>query len=132
MALKNNRQIEKNHTFWQSFNHAWSGITRVFQQERNMRIHTALALLVLLVALGLRISLGEWYWIIACIACVLVAEVLNTVIENLVDLVTGKTYSELGKHIKDMAAGTVLITAFFSGIIGLLIFIPKIWLLIVH
>ncbi|GEN94990.1 diacylglycerol kinase family protein [Pediococcus ethanolidurans] len=132
MALKDKKQTEKNHTFSQSFVHAYNGLIRVFHEERNMRIHSALAIIVIVFAWILHLTNEEWYWIIACIGLMFVTETLNTVAENLVDLVTEKTYSELGKHIKDMAAGAVLIAAFFSGIIGLCIFVPKIWMLLVH
>lgn len=132
MALKDKKQTEKNHTFKQSFVHAWSGVIRIFREERNMRIHSILTVIVILFAWGLRLTGPEWYWIIACIGSMLVTETFNTVAENLVDLVTEKTYSELGKHIKDMAAGAVLIAACFSGIIGLCIFVPKIWMLLIH
>ncbi|KRN67567.1 hypothetical protein IV80_GL000108 [Pediococcus cellicola] len=132
MALKDKKQIQKNHSFKQSFTHACFGIYRIFKEERNMRIHTSIAVLVIFVGWLLQITSSEWYWVMACIGWVFVAEVLNTIAENIVDLVTGKTYSELGKHIKDMAAGAVLISACFAGIIGLWIFLPKIWLLLIH
>ncbi|AVK99937.1 diacylglycerol kinase family protein [Pediococcus inopinatus] len=132
MALKDKRQTEKNHTFIQSLAHASHGVARIFKQEKNMRVHGGLAILVILLAIVLQISIFEWYWVLACIGGMLVTETFNTISENLVDLITGKTYSELGKHIKDMAAGGVLICAIFSAVIGLCIFIPKIWNLIIH
>ncbi|AMV70281.1 diacylglycerol kinase family protein [Pediococcus damnosus] len=132
MALKDKKQTEKNHTFLQSLLHAWSGVVRIFKQERNMRIHIFLAVLAIIVAAVLQISRLEWYWIIACIGAVLITETFNTIAENLVDLITEKNYSELGKHIKDMAAGAVLICALFSAFIGVCIFMPKIWNLIFH
>ena len=63
------------------------------------------------------------------IGLVLAAEVINTTIENLVDMYT-KDYNERAKVVKDTAAGTVLIFAITSAIIGLMIFVPKIILVL--
>ena len=63
------------------------------------------------------------------IGLVLAAEVINTTIENLVDMYI-KDYNERAKVVKDTAAGTVLILAITSAIIGLMIFVPKIILVL--
>ena len=63
--------------------------------------------------------------LVLLIGAVLAAETINTTIENLVDMYT-KEYDEKAKIVKDTAAGTVLILAITSAIIGLIIFIPKI------
>ena len=63
------------------------------------------------------------------IGLVLAAEVINTTIENLVDMYT-KDYNERAKVVKDTAAGTVLILAITAVIIGLMIFVPKIILVL--
>ncbi|MFD2144106.1 diacylglycerol kinase family protein [Mucilaginibacter antarcticus] len=68
--------------------------------------------------------MGEWMWIVACIAIVLMAELFNTALEFLVDLVSPE-YNELAGHVKDIAAGAVVIAALFAVIEGLIIFFLK-------
>lgn len=58
---------------------------------------------------------------------VLVVEIINTVFENVVDMVTDFHFHPIGKKIKDMAAGAVLLTTGFAVVVGLLLFVPKIW-----
>jgi len=53
-------------------------------------------------------------------------EIINTAFENVVDMVTNKHFHPLGKKVKDMAAGAVLITSVFSVVVGLIIFLPKV------
>jgi diacylglycerol kinase len=74
------------------------------------------------VLLGL--SVVEWAIFAAMVTLVLAAEMVNTMIESLVDLVT-QEYHPLAKVAKDVAAGIVLLTAIGSIIVGLLIFLPK-------
>lgn len=63
------------------------------------------------------------------IAVVLTLEIINTIIENIMDFLC-KEYNFKVKIIKDMASGTVLVSAFISMIVGLLIFVPKIIVMI--
>ncbi|MDN6436445.1 diacylglycerol kinase family protein, partial [Lentilactobacillus parabuchneri] len=53
------------------------------------------------------------------------SEVLNTIVENVVDLIVGHHFDALAKRAKDVAAGGVLLSALFAVIIGMLIFVPK-------
>jgi diacylglycerol kinase (ATP) len=74
------------------------------------------------VLLGL--SVVEWAVFAAMVVLVLAAEMVNTMIESLVDLVT-QEYHPLAKVAKDVAAGIVLLTAIGSIVVALLIFLPK-------
>ncbi|KRN19598.1 hypothetical protein IV79_GL001315 [Pediococcus claussenii] len=58
---------------------------------------------------------------------VLVAEIVNTLTENLVDMYTKGKYDIRAKKIKDLAAGGVLLSALFAAVIGIVIFANKIW-----
>ena len=95
------------------------------EHEPNMKIHVVVAILVVIMAIILKVSIIEWIILVLLIGAVLAAETINTTIENLVDMYT-KEYDEKAKIVKDTAAGTVLILAITSAIIGLIIFIPKI------
>ena len=112
-----------------SFGYAFKGIDDVISNEPNMKIHVSVAILVVITAFLLKISMIEWIILVLLIGLVLAAEVINTTIENLVDMYT-KDYNERAKVVKDTAAGTVLIFAITSAIIGLMIFVPKIILVL--
>ena len=108
-----------------SFGYAFKGIDDVIKHEPNMKIHVVVAILVVIMAFILKVNIIEWIILVLLIGSVLAAETINTTIENLVDMYT-KEYDENAKIVKDTAAGTVLILAITSAIIGLIIFIPKI------
>ena len=108
-----------------SFGYAFKGIDDVIKHEPNMKIHVVVAILVVIMAFILKVSIIEWIILVLLIGAVLAAETINTTIENLVDMFT-KENDEKAKIVKDTAAGTVLILAITSAIIGLIIYIPKI------
>lgn len=107
------------------FGFAFKGIGYAVATQLNFRIHLAASLAAGWLGYALHISANEWLWIALCIALVLAAELLNTAIEVLTNLVSPGFNPEAG-HVKDIAAGAVLITAIFSVISGLIIFLPKI------
>jgi len=109
-----------------SFDYAWQGIVHVVCTQRNMRIHLAIAVAVLVLAATLGLAIVEWAILLLCMVAVIVAEMLNTVVESIVDLVTAQ-YHPLAKVAKDVAAGAVLVTAIGSAGIGLLVLGPHLW-----
>lgn len=108
---------------------AWAGIRFTFRTQRNMRYHCLIAMLVC--GLGVIVSLDqtEWAIIILTIALVMALEVVNTAIEQAVDLASPQIHP-LAKTAKDAAAGAVLLAAAAAVIIGLLIIGPPLWHLI--
>ena len=114
----------------QSFGYAFRGIRTVFLSETNMKIHIFISVLVVISGVVFNISLAEWIFCLLCIAIVTGAEMMNTAIENVVDLASPEQHPLAGKA-KDIAAGAVLLCAIISVIIGLIIFIPKVWHFIV-
>jgi diacylglycerol kinase len=94
-------------------------------QERNMRIHLIATIVAIHTSYVLKISILEWIFIISAIALVLITEFINTCIEQLCDLITSD-YSLAIKNIKDIAAASVVISAFYAFIIALFILLPKI------
>ncbi len=111
-----------------SFGFAFKGVAYATATQLNFRIHLGATVLVILMGYLLHISMGEWLWVALCITLVLVAEIFNTMIETLTDLVS-PDYNEKAGHIKDMSAGAVVIAAIFALITGLIIFLPKLLLL---
>lgn len=107
-----------------SFKYAFEGILSAFKSERNMKIHVTIMCLVILFGVVLKISLIEWIICVFCFSLVIGTEMMNTAIEETVDLITEENKIK-AKLAKDIAAGSVLIFAFASLIIGLLIFTPK-------
>lgn len=114
-----------------SFGYAFKGIAYATTSQLNFRIHLFATAIALLLGWFLQINAGEWQWLMLCITIVLITEIFNTMIETLVDLVS-PGYNEKAGKIKDMAAGAVVIAAAFALITGIVIFLPKILLLINH
>ncbi|TDQ07707.1 diacylglycerol kinase family protein [Pedobacter metabolipauper] len=110
--------------FLKSFGYAFSGVSYAFRTQLNFKVHTVALILACLLGWYLNLSLNEWLWITAAAGLVFIAELFNTALEVLVDLVS-PSYNEKAKVIKDMAAATVLLAAILAVIIGLAIFIPK-------
>ena len=108
-----------------SFKYAFTGIKTSFKTEQNMKVHILIMLLVILAGIILKIDALDWIILIIMISLVISAELFNTTIETVVDMIT-KEKNEKAKIAKDVAAGAVLVLAIGSVIIGLIIFIPKI------
>lgn len=127
MGLKDKpRQITKNKNIVQSVCHAIVGICKLVKEESNFRSDLFIILGTTIVGCLLKIEINQWLWLIAAFFSVIGAEVVNSIVENIVDLVVGPKYSDLAKRAKDISAGGVLLSALFAFIIGLLIFIPAI------
>lgn len=108
-----------------SFKYAISGIISSFKTERNMKIHILIMILVIIAGIILKVSALDWIILVIMFALVISAELFNTVIETVVDMITMEK-NEKAKIAKDIAAGAVLVLAIGSIIVGLIIFIPKI------
>ena len=108
-----------------SFGYAFQGIFTCIKKERNMKIHVAAAILVVILGSILKLSVTEWCICLVLFGMVMSLELVNTAVEAVVDLVT-KERHPLAKIAKDTAAGAVLIAAIMAAITGCIIFIPKI------
>ena len=97
----------------------------MIQEERNMRAHLCIAGLAILISIFSGLSAAEWCFILLCIFIVFLMEILNTVVENLVDLLVKKEYHIEAKKAKDIAAGGVLLSASFTVVIAMIIILPK-------
>ncbi len=107
-----------------SFNDAIEGLIQSFRSERNMKIHFIIALLVLIAAIFYRLSRIETILLFMAITFVLVAEMFNTAIEAVIDMVQ-QDYHPLAKIAKNVAAGGVLVTAVNAMVVGYILFYDK-------
>ena len=97
-----------------SFGYAWKGIRCCIGKEQNLSFHLIATAVVVIAGFVLGIL---------CIGVVIAAELFNTAIEKLVDLVSPQQHPVAGQ-VKDIAAGAVLVCAATAAIIGLIVFIP--------
>lgn len=112
--------------FYKSLGHALRGVGLVFLLERNARIHLFFLVVVLILGWFYQLTIIEWAIILLCCGLVIATETVNTAIEKTVDLQTLEKHP-LARDAKDLAAGAVLITTALSIVIGLLLFLPKIF-----
>lgn len=108
-----------------SFNWAFEGIVHALRRERNMKIHFAVAVLVLAAAMLYSLSRLEIVALFVAISFVLITEMINTAIEYTIDLITSEE-DPRAKVAKDMAAGAVLVAAANALVVAYLVFYDKI------
>jgi diacylglycerol kinase (ATP) len=108
----------------ESFNYAIEGVVHVLRTQRNMRIHFAVAVIVLVLAIVVGVSKIELIALLIAIAFVLVAEMINTAIEGAIDAAT-TSFDPMAKLAKDIAAGAVLIASVCAVAVGYLVFAGK-------
>lgn len=109
-----------------SFKYAFSGLKLFFISEHNARIHLFAAFLAIALSFYLQLSGLEWIAILGVISAVLVAELINSAIEKLADVVSPEIHSKI-KMVKDLAAAAVLVAAFLALAVGGIIFLPKLF-----
>ncbi len=109
-----------------AFGHAFSGLFYAIRTQRNMPIHLVIAAGVVALGLWLGLSAVQWAILALTISSVLAAELLNSGLETVVDMVSPE-YHPLAKRAKDVAAGAVLLAAIFAVVVGLLILGPPLW-----
>ncbi|MFD2745709.1 diacylglycerol kinase family protein [Paenibacillus yanchengensis] len=102
---------------------AFSGLCWAIRKERHLRIHLIMAVAVMAAAAWFNFSRIEWLILLLMIALVIGAELINTAIERVVDLIVLSQHP-VAKVAKDVAAGAVLFFAFVSIVIGIILFLP--------
>jgi diacylglycerol kinase (ATP) len=105
----------------ESFNFAFEGIIHVFRTQRNMRAHFAVAVAVLVAAVWVGVSKLELIALLLAIAFVFIAEMINSALEQAIDVAT-TSFDPLAKLAKDVAAGAVLIATVNAVAVGYLVF----------
>jgi diacylglycerol kinase len=108
-----------------SFKHAWDGIWYAVTTQPNFQAHLFVAFVVVYSAWHFNVSKTEWIILLFAIALVLVAEMLNTAIESVTDILILE-FNKHAKIAKDVAAGMVLLSVVLAVIVGLAVFLPYI------
>jgi len=108
-----------------STTHAWRGLNIFLRSTHNSWVHIFFAILAVFLGFILKISHIEWMMIIFVIGLVIITEALNTAFEIDINL-TSPEFHPYARDTKDVAAGAVLISVLIAGVIGLIIFLPKI------
>jgi diacylglycerol kinase len=117
--MKNNQPLK-------SIGFAVNGLALAFRSEVNIKIHLLATTVVIVLSCCLNISTLESIALALCISMVWCAELFNTAIEKTIDYVSTDVDPKI-KFIKDVSAAAVLVTAIAALIIGLFIFIPKLF-----
>lgn len=112
--------------FLLSFTFALKGLGYAFRTQLNFKVHIFASLVAISLGFLLKINTHEWLWILLAIGLVLITELLNTALEVLVDLVSPGYHPKAGA-VKDVSAAAVLLMAFLAVLIGLIVFVPKIF-----
>lgn len=106
-----------------SFKFAWKGIMTCAGHEQNITFHLIVAILVVVAGFVFDITKAEWAAVVICIGMVVTAELFNSSIERLVDMVSPQ-WQKIAGEVKDIAAGAVLVTAVAAAIVGIIVFLP--------
>ncbi len=114
----NNQAVKK-------FQYALKGIGIAIREEAHMKIHLIASVIVICVSIYFGLSSSDWSLVLLAIGLVIGAELINSAIENLVDLIQPEHHPIAGK-IKDIAAGAVLFCSAIAASIGAIIFWPHI------
>lgn len=113
------------HSIFKSFRFAFSGFWTIFSKERNFKLQILAGFLAVILGTLLKLSSEEWLDLALIITLVLILEMINSSLEEIVDMVSPEIQDK-AKRAKDIAAATVLVAAFGSIVIGAILFLPKI------
>ncbi|WP_439880828.1 diacylglycerol kinase family protein [Pontibacter sp. MBLB2868] len=108
---------------YNSFRFAFKGINSAIRSEPHMRIHILSAVAVVIAGFAFNITRMEWCLLVGSMGLVITAEIINTAIETLTNLVSPEINPLAGKA-KDLAAGAVLIAALTAAVVGAVVFLP--------
>ena len=117
--------MESNHALIESFKFALEGLKTAIKKGRNFRIQVLLGTFAVALGIFYKISPSEWLDLILIIASVLILELINTAIEEIVNIISPQI-QERAKIAKDVSAGAVLVASIAAVCIGGLVFLPKI------
>ena len=109
----------------QSFKYAWEGVISFLRAEHNAIIHLLASITVVCLSIIFRVTSTEAIALILSMGFVWVAELFNTAIEKIMDMVSIEKHSRI-KLIKDVSAAAVLMAAVCALLVGCIVFIPKI------
>ena len=117
----------KSQGFKNTFKNARKGMRLAIRSERNIRVHLATALFVMLLGVFLGLDPVKICILLLTVAMVVSMEMINSAIEFSLDAVFHNRYSKLVGMAKDISAGAVMFVTIIAVVIGCLIFLPAIW-----
>ena len=109
-----------------SFLYAFRGLIKVFKEEQNFQIQTSTGFIIIILGWYFQINKSEWLFLIIIIGLVLLMEILNSAVERVSDILKPRIHDYV-KEIKDIMAAAVMLSSILAIIIGIIIFIPKIY-----
>jgi len=110
---------------FKSFGYALEGLHYSFKYNQNIKIHTLVALIILIAGFLLKLTRSDFFDVCILIVLVLAAEMINTSIEEVINLLVNEHRLE-AKIAKDVSAGMVLLVAIFAAIVGIFIYLPHV------
>jgi len=116
-------------TWTDRFRDAGRGVAFAAREQPSFIVHLSVATLVVVFGAVLRVTATEWCLLTICIATVLVAETFNSAMEALAKVVSPQHHDDVGRSL-DMAAGAVLLAAVGAALVGLIVFVPRVFLLL--
>ncbi|MGE5944366.1 MAG: diacylglycerol kinase family protein [Flavobacteriales bacterium] len=109
-----------------SVGYAFKGALFLFKTEPSIKVQTVIAIFITAAGFYYQISTTEWLFQCLAIALIMSIEGINTAIEEMANFIHPEHHKKIG-IIKDIAAGAVFIASIFAIIIGLIIYLPKIF-----
>jgi diacylglycerol kinase (ATP) len=107
-----------------SFKYAFEGLRSLFRRDHNIILHLVATIVVIALSIWVKVTTAEALVLVFSIGFVWVAELFNTAIEKIMDLISMQRHPQI-KFIKDVSAAAVLIASITAAIAGCVIFIPK-------
>lgn len=120
-----NREKWKNKSFFTALGHCINGIKYTLKNEKNFKIQILLAIVVIICGIFFKLQTIEFAVLFITIGMVLLAELINTAIEVMLDIYS-QEYDENIKIMKDISSGAVLVTSIIAVLVGISLFLPKI------
>lgn len=112
-----------------SFKNAFNGIMLAYKTQPNFRFHAIFFTLVILASYLYRVTLTEFLALMVVSALVFSMEMFNTAVEALGDEISGGEYMKMIGVAKDVSAGAVLLSVLFAIGVGLIVFLPRLFVL---
>ena len=123
-AMAGRRRVPRRRSLVRSLQCALRGLADAWESEPNLRMHVYFGAWIVALGVWTRLSVSEWLWVVFAIGLVVFAELMNTAIEQTVDLVVGLRPDPMARQVKDVAAGCVLVASLVAALIGGLTFLP--------
>ncbi len=106
-----------------SFGYSFRGLFKIFREEQNLQIQSLVAIIILILAAYMGIKPVEWCLVIMSISLVVLAEIINSALERVADVLKPRIHVYI-KEVKDIMAAAVMISSISAVAVGLFVFVP--------